>query len=205
MLTLFHSRGSCSEGILYLLNEIGAEFELRTISVKAGDTLTPDYKAMNPKGKVPAIVLDNGETLTEFPVIAQYLARTHPEAGLWPDDLMQQMRIMEALDYITATVHMRAFAFALVPGRFAKGSEFQAGITEYGLAEVKKTFGILSEKMGGRDYLLGDFTLADTALFFVLNWAAVRGIAMPDNLAACYTRLQARPAFAKARADMVTV
>jgi glutathione S-transferase len=205
MIQVYHSRGSCSEGILYLLHEIGAEFDLRTIVVKAGDTQAPDYKAMNPKGKVPAIDLDNGETLTEFPVIAQYLARTHPEAGLWPDDLMQQMRIMEALDYITATVHMRAFAFALVPGRFAKGAEFQAEITDYGLSEVKKTFGILSEKMGENDYLLGDFTLADTALFFVLNWAAVRGIDMPDNLAACYKRLQNRPAFAKSRPDIVTV
>ena len=197
MLAFFHSPGSCSEGILYLLNEIGAEFDLRTMSLAQGDAQKPEYKAMNPKGKVPAIAMDNGETLTEFPVIAQYIARTHPEAGLWPDDMVRQLRIMEALDYITATVHMRAFAFVLVPGRFAKSDAFKAEIKDYGLGEVAKTFGILSEIMGDKDYLLGDFTIADSALFYVLHWADAMTIDMPANLAACLERLKERPAYAK--------
>ena len=198
MLTLCHAPGACSEGIVYLLNEIGAEFAIRRIALYAGDQNTADYGAINPKRKVPALILPDGSTVTEFPVIAQYIARTHPDAGLWPDDLMQQVRIMEAMDYITATVHMRAFTFVIAPQRFVADEAGQAALRAYGEAEVAKGFALLSEMLGDKEYLFGDFSVADAALFFVLNWADGRcKLPMPANLDACFRRMQARPAWEK--------
>lgn len=201
MLTFYHSKGSCSDGILYLLHELGAEFTLNTITLAKGDGQTPEFKAMNPKGKVPALVLDDGQTLTEFPVIAQYLARSHPEAGLWPEDMMAQMRLQEMLDYLIATVHMRAFTFVLVPKRFHPDEATQADLATYGRAEIAKGFEVLSATMGDRDYLLGDFSIADTALFFLLNWADRLEVPVPGNLKASHDRLKARPAHAAMMAD----
>lgn len=203
MLKIFHSPGSCSNGILYLLNELGAAYELIPLIVAEGQQNTPEYVALNPKRKVPALVLPDGQVLTEYPVIAQYLARSFPEAGLWPDDMMAQLRLAEVLDYMVATVHMRAFTFVLVPKRFAPRPEMQQVLYDYGLSEVAKGLDVLSGIMGDRDYLMGDFSIADSALFFLLDWAEQRGIAMPDNLAACYARLKARPAYAKTAPNLV--
>ena len=203
MLKLFHSPGSCSNGILYLLNELGVDFELVPLIVSEGQQNTPEYVALNPKRKVPALVLPDGQVLTEYPVIAQYLARTNPQAGLWPDDMMAQLRLAEVLDYMIATVHMRAFTFVLVPQRFAPTPDMQKVISDYGHAEVAKGLDVLSGILGDRDYIMGDFSIADSALFFLLNWAEGRKIAMPDNLAACYARLKARPAYARTEPDLV--
>lgn len=107
MLTFFHSPGSCSDGILLLLEETGAPYEIVETVVAKGQHKTPEYLAMNPKGKVPALRNPNGQIMTEFQSIAFWLANQYRGAGLWPDDLDQQQKVLEVMDYIVASVHMR--------------------------------------------------------------------------------------------------
>ncbi|WP_339765037.1 glutathione S-transferase family protein [uncultured Hoeflea sp.] len=197
MLTFFHSPGSCSNGILLLLNEIDADFDTRIVDIGLGDQRADAYLAQNPKGKVPALKTDDQTVLTEFQTIAYWLANAYPDAGLWPYDVLAQSRTLEALDFIVGSVHMRGFTFVKVPQKFLADDAGKAALQAHGRTEVGKGLLILSEMMGERDYLLGDFGLADAALFYVLDWAKQEGFMLPENLSACHLRLQQRPSFRK--------
>lgn len=198
MLTLFHSPQSCSNGILYLLHEVGATFQTHIVDLRTGGQNDPAYRALNPKGKVPALGLPDGSVLTEFPAIAMWIADSFPDAGLCPATPTDRARVVSALDFIVGSAHMRGFTFVRVPQKFLDDADGQAALAAHGRAEVEKSLHILSEQMGDGDYLLGDFSAADAALFYFLSWMELTGFDLPDNLAACLTRLRARPAFAAA-------
>ena len=94
MLTFHHSPQSCSNGILLLLHEVGAVFETKIVDVRAGDQRGATYLGLNPKGKVPALGLADGSTLTEFPAIALWLVESHPQAGLAPTGTIERARVL---------------------------------------------------------------------------------------------------------------
>jgi glutathione S-transferase len=192
LLTFFHSPGSCSDGILFLLNEVDADFETQIINVRTGEQRAETYLTQNPKGKVPALLCDDGQLLTEFQAIAFWLAQSYPDADLWPKDALAQTRILETLDYLVGTAHMRGFTFVLMPQKFISDENGQAAIREYGRSEVEKSLAYLSQLMGERDYLLGDFSLADAPLIYLLGWAEAFDFKLNENLSSCLTRLRER-------------
>ncbi|MBU0643219.1 MAG: glutathione S-transferase N-terminal domain-containing protein [Alphaproteobacteria bacterium] len=198
MMTFFHSPGSCSNGILFLLHEVGAAFECVVVDLRKGEQTQAAYRALNPKGKVPALRLSEGSVLTEFQAIATWLTAAHPEAGLQPANELARSRVIEALDFIIGSVHMRGFTFVKVPAKFHDSPEAQTAIRAHGRKEVTKGLSLLSEHLGEQDYLLGEFSAADAGLFYVLTWAEEEGFGLPRNLGACLARLRARPAYAAA-------
>lgn len=200
MLTICHSPGSCSTGILILLHEIGAPFRVEIVDLRKKEQQSEGYKARNPKGKVPLLVRGDGSGLTEFPAIAYWLANTYSEAGLWPEDLETQARTLEAVDFVVSSIHMRGFTFVKNAQRFVPGDEAREALRAHGLEQAVKGFGVLSETLGDKEYLLGRFGLADAAACYVLDWAAPAGIELPANLAALLARLRARPSVAAAYA-----
>jgi len=177
---------------MFLLKEVGAEFDTEIVNVRAGEQHADSYLSQNPKAKVPALQTDDGQVLTEFQAIAFWIAQTYPDAGLWPEKTVDQARVLEALDYLVASVHMRGFTFVIVPQKFSTDEAVQETLHAYGRSEVDKALRILSGMMGQNDYLLGGFSLADAALLYILNWAGFVGIDVPANLAACHDRLRAR-------------
>lgn len=196
---LFHAPGACSLGIRVLLEEIGAPHEVVTLDLRAGGQRGPDYLAINPKGKVPALLRDDGSVLTEFPAIALWLARTHPEAGLWPTGLEEEVRAMELLDYLVSTVHMRGFTLLLVPQKFVPGEEAQAALRAHGRAVATEGLAQVAERLGNRPFLHGARPgVTDAALFYILRWAAAVGVALPDVLRALDDRMMARDAVRRA-------
>ncbi|HEY2133486.1 MAG TPA: glutathione S-transferase N-terminal domain-containing protein [Acetobacteraceae bacterium] len=201
MNTLYYSPGACSIGIRILLEEIGAPYETVLTSVREGAQLKPEYLAITPKAKVPALVRDDGSVLTEFPAIAWWLARSNPQAKLLPADVEGEARALEAMDYVVATLHMQGFARMFRPGNFASDEAGQEAVKIRGREIVAKALGILDTALAGRDYVAGEFSLADAALFYVEFWASVRvGLTLPANLAAHFARMKARPAVAAALA-----
>jgi glutathione S-transferase len=192
LLTFFHSPGSCSDGILFLLKETGAEFRTQIVNIRAGEQRTETYLAQNPKGKVPALLCDDGQLLTEFQAIAFWLAQHYPDAGLWPKDTLGQTRVLETLDYLVGTVHMRGFTFVIMPQKFISDEDGQADIRHYGRSEVEKSLAYLSQLMGNRDYLLGEFSLADAPLIYLLRWAEAFDFKLGANLSNCLARLRER-------------
>jgi glutathione S-transferase len=198
---LFYSPNACSLGIHFLLEEIGKPFELERVDFSQNAQYKPPFTDLNPKSKVPMLQLDDGATVTEFPAIAFYLARANPEANLLPTGLEGEVRALELLDYLIATIHMRGFTRIFRPGNFAPNPVDEEKVKDAGREIVAKGFAILEPVLGSKDYILGEFSIVEAALFFLESWARNRAhIPLPAVFEAHLDRLLARPAAQRALA-----
>ncbi len=192
---LMFAPGACSLGIHLLLEEIGKPYETQRVNLMEGAQYKPDFTTVNPKSKVPTLVRDDGSVLTEFPAIAYWLARTNPAAKLLPDDPDAQARALEAMDYVVATMHMQGFTRIFRPGNFSPNTADEDAVKARGREIFEKGLAIMDQALKGKDYLVGQFSIADAALFYVEFWGAARlKIDLPANCAAHYKRMTARPA-----------
>lgn len=153
---LFHCRGSCSLGILIILEELSITFDVEIIDLKAGDQRKDKYLSSNPKGKVPALLLDDGSVLTEFQTIAMWLGRSYKQKKLLPTPLIEEIRVLECLDYLVGTIHMRGFTMILMPQKFVKTDEGQKDIVKFGYQTLETSLKILSEMLGNKTYMFKD-------------------------------------------------
>jgi glutathione S-transferase len=192
---LFYAPGVCSIGIHVLLEEIGKPYDLQAVNLREGAQHKPEYAGVNPKSKVPALERDDGSILTEFPVIATYLAKKNPEAKLIPQDLEAEIRAAEVMEYAVGTMHGQGFARIFRPGNFGP-AEQEDQVKARGREMVEKGFALADKALAGKDYLGGkELSIADTALFYVEFWGAGRlGMKLPANVAAHYERMKSRPA-----------
>jgi len=162
---LYFAPGACSLASHITAREAGINLDL-----KRADTKTKkledgsDYLAVNSKGAVPALKLDNGQVLTEGVAIMQYLADQKPDSGLAPKNgTMERYRVQEWLNYITSEVH-KGFSPLWNPTA-------DPAVKTYALDGLKKKFDWLNTQLTGKKYLTGDnFTVADAYLFTVVNW-----------------------------------
>jgi len=192
---LFYSPNACSMGIHLLLEEAGAPYELQLVNFAEGEQYKPPFVALNPKSKVPLLMLNDHSTVSEFPAIAWYIGRLHPQ--LMPKD---EVRAIELFDYLIATVHMRGFTRIFRPYLFGREEDAEK-VKQDGRDMIAKGFEILSPVLGDKDYILGEFSIVEGALFFLEHWARYRAqIALPANFEAHLDRLLARPAVQKVRA-----
>jgi len=199
---LYYSPGSCALGIHVLLEEIGAPFEAQRINFAEREQFSEAYLAINPKAKVPALRLGDGAVLTEFQAIALYLGLTHPEKRLVPPSAEAQARMMETMDYAVGTVHATGFRRLFRPSEFAAREEDHDAVKARGLEIIANGFALIDKGLAGSDWAVGEFSLADAAVFYPSFWAAARlRIPLPANLEAHYRRMMARPAVAKALKD----
>src|SRR6202044_1598815 len=129
---LFYSPNACSMGIHLLLEEIGEPYQMEKVDFASGAQYKAPFVEINPKSKVPVLQLDNGSYLTEFPAIALYIARTKPAAKLLPAGVEAEVRALELLDYLIATVHMRGFTRIFRPALFAPGAADEAWVKQSG-------------------------------------------------------------------------
>jgi glutathione S-transferase len=195
---LYYSPGACSIGIHVLLEEIGKPYELAKVALANGEQHKPEFQAVNPKGKVPVLQRDDGSTLTEFPAIATWLARTNPDKNLLPTDLDGEIKVREAMDFLVATVHMQGFSRMFRPANFAPNEADHEAVKSRGREIFEKGLKVMDKALEGKEYLAGAFSVADAALFYVEFWGAERmKMTLPPNCAAHYARMKARPAVQK--------
>lgn len=198
MMRFYYAPGACSLGIHIILEEIGAPYEANAIDLKSGEQLGKAYRSVNPKGKLPALVREDGSLLTEFQAIAFWLAKSHPEAGLIAAGLEGEVRVLEALDFIVGSVHMRGFTLMLVPSKFVVTSGAQEEVRVHGREMAMKGLKQLSEMLGDGEWVLGDYSIVDPAVFYLTQWAIVSGLSMPRNLKAFRQRMLSRGAVRRA-------
>jgi glutathione S-transferase len=187
---LYYSPGACSLSPHIALLEAGLPYDLVKVDLRAkkienGD----DYLKVNPKGQVPALVMDNGELLTEGPVIVQIIADKAAGKNLAPSrDSTERYKLQEWLNYITGELH-KNFGPMFSP---LLGDDAKAFFKD----RVMGKFKYVESVIAGRDYLMGkQFTVADGYLFTMLTWADRLKFdlsAMP-NLLAYKARVAARP------------
>ncbi len=188
---LYFKPGACSLSPHIALRESGLPFETEKVDTKAGKTASgADYHAINPKGAVPALQLDNGEVLTEGAAIVQYIADLKPESQLAPKaGTLERYRLMEALNYVGTELH-KTFSILFNP---KNPDEVKAATREALLAK----YAWVSQQLEGKQYLLGDrFTVADGYLFTVSRWSKHVGLDLSrfPTLTAYFARVASRPA-----------
>ncbi len=192
---LFYAPGACSMGIHILLQEIGAPYEAVKLDIRGGESQRPPFSDLNPKGKVPTLQRDDGSIVTEYPVIAHYLARTNPATGLLPADSEAEMRGAEAMDYCVATLHMQGFSRLFRPANFTPNGADHDAVKARGHEIIEKGYALLDKQLAGKNWIAGPYSAADSAVFYVSYWGAKRmGMTLPPNLAAHFDRMMARPA-----------
>ncbi|MBP0444360.1 glutathione S-transferase N-terminal domain-containing protein [Roseomonas sp. SSH11] len=198
---LYYAPGACSLGIHIILEEIGKPYELGQVALKEGAQHKPEYVAVNPKSKVPALDLGDGSrALTEFPAIAAYLALSNPEAGLMPKDPLGQARTLEAVDYVTGTIHPHAFTRQFRPNMFSLREEDHPKVVEQARGNAEKFFGVLDRIWAGETWVMPQgYSIADAALFFVQYWQVKRvGQPLPPKVERHYRAMLERPAVQRA-------
>ena len=198
MNTLYYAPGACSIGIHILLEEIGQPYEATQLDLRNGAQFKPEFTGINPKSKVPTLVREDGSVLTEYPAIAFWLAASNPTAKLMPADPAGQAQALQYTDHAVSTMHMQAFSRMFRPSNFAPSEADADAVKARGKELYEKGFAVMDKALAGKDYLCGDFSFADTALFYVSMWWVKRmDGTLPANVAAHYDRMLARPAVAR--------
>jgi glutathione S-transferase len=184
MMRLYYAPNACSLADHIALLEAGARFEAEAVDIRTKRTASgEDFHAINPKGYVPALMLDDCEILTENVAVLDWIAEQYPQ--LRRDGALSRTRQLEMLVFISTEIH-RAFK-----PLWHSGEELAKQETRDTVASLLE---FTSEQMQG-DYLFGDeLSAADCYLFVMLRWAEKFGIAIPEVLLRLQWRMEQRPA-----------
>jgi glutathione S-transferase len=195
VMKLYYSPGACSLSPHIVLREAGLPVDLVLASTKTKKLADgSDYLAINPKGQVPLLELDNGERLSEGPAIVQYIADQVPAKQLAPAaGTMERYRLIEWLNFVTSELH-KGFSPLFSPDT---PEDYKPVVRARLLAKLA----YVNERLEGRQYLLGDqFSVADAYLFVVSGWGQYVGVDISGlaHLESFRARVAARPAVQEA-------
>ncbi len=196
---LYYTPGACSLAVHIALRMADQKFELERVDSATKTTETgADFRAVNPRGYVPALTLDGGDTITEAPAVLQYVADRAPDAALAPaPTTLARTRLQEVLNFIASELH-KSFK------PFFSGTPL-ADADRPAAEEVVASRMRFVETMlaDGRQHLIGDtVSVADLYLFTIANWCNFVGIDLGrwPNLKAFVARIGALPAAREAMA-----
>jgi glutathione S-transferase len=196
---LFFSPGACSLSPHIVLHELGFKHDLEKVDLKAKKIAHGDYLKENPKGYVPALLLDNGEILTEGVAIVQYLADQKPEAKLIPKaGTWERYRAIEWLNYVATEVHKN---MSQLWSTHAVAAEAQEQFKTHYKTVLAKRLDLLDKHLTKNKFVMGDqFTVIDAYLYTVLSWSPLLKIDMTmwPKLMGFVETVRQRPAVAKA-------
>ncbi len=187
---LYYAPGACSVSPHIALCEAGLPHTIEKVDLKEKKTASgANYLAINPKGYIPALELDNGQLLVEGAVIVQYIADQKPESGLAPKaGTMERYRLQEWLTFISSELH-KTFS-----------PLFNAAMPEEGKKifrdRLALRFGYVDKQLAGKDYLMGSkFCVADGYLYNMVRWARRVNLDLSafPNVVAFEKRMEARP------------
>ena len=197
---LFYGPNSIALVSLIVLEEVGAVYTPMRLDLAAGMQRRPDYLALNPKGRVPLLVTDQG-ALTETPAILTYLAQTHPQADVMPADPFQAGRVHEMMSYLCLTVHV-SHAHKGRGYRWSDDPQIIAGMKRRVTQNMTDHFGYLESRFDGPWAMGAAYTVADAYLFVLCSWAGSDGVDLAafPKLSAHQAAMKARPAVQRALA-----
>ena len=190
-MNLYYAPGACSLADHIALNEAGIPYTLIGIDRAKRTADGRDFLAVNPRGYVPALELDDGTVLTENLAILAYIAQRSD--GLFAEAGIMPWRALEAISFMSTAIHGN-----LVP--FFKN--LPDAEKERARSALATHFASLADQLGDRPFLLGErITIADAYLFWCLRSAPASGIEVPGPLQAFYTRMTELPSVRTALAE----
>ena len=199
MLTLYFSRASCAYAPHILLHDAGAAFNTVEIDFGKGEQTSPDFLAINPKGRVPALVTPDG-ILTKNPAILLYIAQTHPDSNLAPTDPFTLAQAQSFNMFLASTVHV-AHAHKHRGARWADDPVAHAAMTAKVAENMAMYAGMIEDHYFAGPYVLGaNYSMCDPYLALITRWLGADGVELSD-----YPKLQAHDALMRKRPSLQAV
>ena len=197
---LFYGAGTCALATHIALEEVGADYEAQGIDFTKTEQRSPAFLAVNPKGRVPALVTDHG-ILTETPALLYFLAQSYPDANLAPLDDPHLLAEIQAMNsYLCSTVHV-AHAHKLRGSRWADEVSSFEDMRRKVPETMTQVMLLVEQALDPGPWLFGDrFTISDIYLFTIARWLEGDGVDMEKlpRVAAHRERVMQRPATKRA-------
>lgn len=199
---LYYAPGACSLASHIALEESGLPYETERLILANGDQRKPEYLKLNPRGRVPTLVVD-GQVLTENAAILIYIGGGYPKAGLWPKRTWEQAQAASTLVWLSNSVHP-AYGHYLRPQRYVDGEDHQEAVKAKGRTVFEDYLREIDGMLEGRKWLMGtDFTVVDGYLLVFYRWGNRAGLPVKSlkNYTRAVEELMGRPAVSKVMAD----
>ncbi len=202
MIRFYYAPGGCSLAPHIALEEAGAQFEAVRLDFAATQQRSPGYLAINPKGRVPALVTERG-VLTECVAILAWIAQVWPKAGLAPLDDPWDFAQMQSFNaFLASSVHA-AYAHVSRPGRYADGEAAAAAMLVKAPQALGDFFDLIEDRLAdGRPWVLGEtYSVSDPYLMVMTGWIRARGLVDASRMPLAvghHARVSARPAAQRA-------
>ncbi|WP_374429034.1 glutathione S-transferase family protein [Tabrizicola sp.] len=169
MLTLYYTPKTCALATHITLIDAGADYTLKRIDFAKGEQRAPEFLALNPKGRVPALVTPQG-ILTETTALLTYIAQTHPQANLAPTEPFALARLQSFTAFLSSTLHV-AHAHGPRGSRWTDDAAAQAALKAYVPTSVTAAFKLVEDTMLEGPFVMGDtYTIADPYLYTMSTW-----------------------------------
>ena len=199
---LYYAPGACSLASHITLEEVGVPYQTQKLDLAAGDQRKPEYLALNPRGRVPTLVVD-GHALTENVGIMTYLAGGYPRAKIWPADTWHQAMAVSTMAWLSNTVHP-SYGHLIRAARYVDDAAAQEAVK----AKARTMYGDYLKEidtlLAGKKWAIGNhFTVVDGYLLVFYRWGNRNGYPVKQlpNYSALMERVLARPAVKKVMAD----
>ncbi|MCB2084879.1 MAG: glutathione S-transferase family protein [Sphingomonadaceae bacterium] len=198
---LYATPGTCARVIMIAMEEAEIPFETRLVRIMRQEQRSPEYLAVNPKGKVPVLLVD-GQPLTEAPVILHYLANRFPDAGLLPTDGVGGLRALEDMCFLSSQVHPFVTKLGF-PQRFVDGEEAQRSVHAKAVEALVPSISLIEGKLRAGGWWYGDtWSALDGYASWIWSRIAPNGFPV-DDFPACAQhaeRIAQRPGVQRAMA-----
>ena len=192
MLTLYYTPGACSLAAHIVLEESGKSYTPREVDFAHNEQRSEAYLKINPQGRVPALRLDDGESLTENTAILPYLGKRF---GLWPTETIAEAKALSLIGFFAASVHPAHAHFGR-PERYAADTAAYATIKETGLKTFHGYLKQIDAMLAGRDWLSQAYSVLDPYALVFYAWGFRRELPVGEleHYTAFKDRMLARPA-----------
>jgi glutathione S-transferase len=196
-IVLYYSPNTCALAPYITLTEANARFEARPLNMRKGENKSPEYLKLNPKHKVPLLVVD-GQVLSESAAIQLWIARTFPQAKLMPADPWQELKAISLHSWCSSGIH--PFLSRInSPPRVCDLPDSEASVRRLAQAQLFENFKIADDLLAGREFFFDHFTAPDAHFFWCFRRASQFELDLSGfaNCAAHFERMKGRPSVQK--------
>jgi glutathione S-transferase len=200
MLTLFYSPGTSSFAVHVALEEAALPFDLKEVVLAEGEQLSPEYLAVHPLGRVPALRLESGVVLTETPALLGFIADSVPERQLLPTERVPRAKAAEWLSLFVSALHP-AFLGFFRPQRFGDSPELHEALRRDSRVRFFELLQHVERRLPGGPFVLDEaYSLCDpyAAMFFMWGRHFEFPVSTLPRYAALFAAVSKRPAFVRA-------
>ena len=196
-IVLYYAPNTCALAPYVTLTEAGAKFEVRPLNYRKREHFTPEYLKINPKHKVPTLVVD-GKILTENVAIHQWVHRTFPDAKILPGDPWDELQAISLHAWCASGIHPYLSRINN-PGKVCDGPGAADGVVKLATEALFENFQVADDSLAGREYFFDHFTAPDAHFFWCCRRATQLGVGLADfpNVTAHFQRMQERPSVKK--------